>query len=331
MKEIDGLTFTQNKKFRFAIECGYFDDWEQDNRKWKHTFCGAFLWKYPTRVKVLNTLKDLLGNNPQWEDISDELLRDLVDELSEKLAASSIKTICAELKAVLNENRRNVPSTDFPKILSIKGTATQSVYLTTLEMERFMAYVPSSNLEQYVHRIFCIGMMTGARRVDTEKLTISNCDVETNMLSYVPKKTPGIVVRVPVDERHHLRTFLADRRGDSCCLDTFNDVLRRICRRIGLDTECTVVKAGQDKTAPKWQLVSSHTARRSFATNLYLAGVSLEDIALMMGHGTNIETTKRYICAERTIKPSIMSYFIPDEFLQEREYGREEQNDISPA
>jgi hypothetical protein len=37
--------------------------------------------------------------------------------------------------------------------------------------------------------------------------------------------------------------------------------------------------------------------------------VALEDIAMMMGHGKNIETTKRYICAERALNPNVMSYF----------------------
>lgn len=312
MKELRGLTYEQNKKFRYAIECGYFDTWEQDPRKWKHTFIGAFLWKYPSRVKVLNILKDIIGNMPVWEDINDETLRDLIDELSaNELAPGSIRTMCAELKAVLNENVRRIPSTDFAKILSIKGTATQSTYLTVHEMELFLSYVPKTDIEHFVHRTFCVSMLTGARQVDAARLTISNCDMETNMLSYVPQKTPGLIVRVPVDERHGLRNFLADVNHEPCCLDTFNDVLRRICSEIGIETVCTVVKAGKNITEPKWKLVSSHTARRTFATNLYLAGVSLEDIAMMMGHGKNIETTKRYVCAERTLNPNVMSYFQP--------------------
>lgn len=312
MEELQGLSFEQNKKYRFAIECGYFDKWEEDPRKWKHTFAGAFLWKYPTRVKVLNILKDFIGNIPVWDDLTDELIRDLVDELSEQnLATSSVRTMCAELKAVLNENARHVPSTNFAKILSIKGTASQSVYLTSSEMDLVLSYKPQTHIEQYVHRLFCIGMLTGARRVDTEKLTISNCDIETNMLSYVPQKTPGIVVRVPVDERRGLRNILASERGESCYPDTFNDTIRRICEHVGINTVCTIVKGGKSITGPKHEHVSSHTARRTFATNLYLAGVSLEDIAMMMGHGKNIETTKRYICAERTLTPTVMSYFQP--------------------
>ena len=311
MKELRGLNYEQNKKFSFAIESGYFDKWEEDPRKWKHTFVGAFLWKYPSRVKVLNILKDIIGKTPEWEDLNDETLRDFVDELCENIAQSSARTLCAEIKSVLNENKRHVPSTEFSRILSVKGTATQSVYLTTHEMELFLSYVPKTETEHFVHRNFCVGMLTGARRVDTYGLTISNCDIETDMLSYVPQKTPGIVVRVPVDERHGLRNFLVDSNLEPCCNDTYNETVRRICSNIGINTICTVVKAGQSKTAPKWEHVSSHTARRTFATNLYLAGVAIEDIAMMMGHGKNIETTKRYICAERQMNPNVISYFQP--------------------
>ena len=310
MKELRGLSYERNKKFQFAIECGYFDTWEQDPRKWKHSFVGAFLWKYPSRVKLLNILKDILGTIPEWSDLTDETLRDLVDEMTEQgLATSSIRTMCAELKAVLNENIQHVQSTSFAKILSVKGTATKSVYLTSQEMELLLAFKPRTDTEHYVHRNFCVSMLTGARLVDTLKLTISNCDIETNMLSYVPQKTPGIVVHVPVDERHHLRTFLADVCKYERCLDTYNEILRGICKCVGVNTVCNVVKAGKNMTAEKWELVSSHTARRSFATNLYISGVALEDIAMMMGHGKNIETTKRYICAERALNPNVMSYF----------------------
>ena len=311
MEEIRGLSFEQNKKYQFAIASGYFDEWEADPRKWKHTFIGSFIWKYPTRVKVLNLLTDIIGHSPMWEDLNDDVLHDFVDDLTDSVAQSSAKTYCAELKSVLNENKRRVPCDDFMRILSVKGTITQSVYLTNQEMDLFVAYKPRTNVEQFVHRNFCVSMLTGARQVDACRLTISNCDMETNMLSYVPQKTPGIIVRVPVDERHGLRNFLADSNLKPCCLDTYNEVVRKICRCVGIDTICTATKAGKSETAPKWEHASSHTARRSFATNLYLAGVSLEDISMMMGHGKNIETTKRYICAERNLNPNVMSYFQP--------------------
>ena len=194
MKELRGLSLDQNKKFKFAIECGYLDDWETDPRKWKHTFVGAFLWKYPSRVKILNIIKDIIGNIPTWGDLNDETLRDLVDELIEQgLATSSIRTMCAELKVVLNENVKKVPCDSFQKILSVKGSATKPVYLTSSEMELLLAFKPRTETEHYVHRNFCVSMLTGARLVDTLKLTISNCDIETNMLSYIPTAESAVL------------------------------------------------------------------------------------------------------------------------------------------
>ena len=158
--------------------------------------------------------------------------------------------------------------------------------------------------------------LTGARLCDAKRLTINSCDAETRTLSYIHDKTSGIVVTVPVDDGMHLREFLADKYQRDCCGDVFNETVRRICKNCCIDEPVTLKKCGNVITAPKYELVSSHTGRRSFATNLYLAGVTLEDIALMMGHGTNIETTKRYICAERKLTRNIIAYFQPEDVVE---------------
>ena len=313
MREIKGLSYEQNRKYHVAIDRGYFDSYEMNPREWKHSFVGAYTWKHPGRMKILGLLSDVIGHEPTWEDMTDTILKDFVDDLYESgMAPSSIRTVCAELKAILNNNLEfNIPSERFDKILSIKGQISQAVYLTRDEIETIVIYTPRTMVEQFVHRNFVIEALTGARKVDAEKLTINNCNFETGLLSYVPQKTPNIVVSVPVDERMGLRNFLSDTYYRDCCTDVFNETIRTICRESGISEMCTIQKRGETVSAPKWQLVSSHTGRRSFATNLYLAGVSIEDIALMMGHGKNIETTKRYICAERQLNANVMSYFQP--------------------
>ena len=310
MKEIPSLGFELNKKYRHAIECGYFDTWEQDPRQWKHTFAGAFVWKYPDRCITLKTFQSMLGRLPTWEDITDDNLRDLVEELlSGDRTESSVRTMCAELKSLLRENRRKIFSEEHDRILSIKPTATRHVYITEEEMERIIEYTPKTHAEEFVRRNFLVSMMTGARLSDAQRLTIDNCNSETGILSYIPIKTKGIVVNVPVNERYGLRNLLAITELTPCDLSTYNDLIRAICQRLCIDAPSQASRHGKEVTAPKYELVSSHTARRSFATNLYLAYVHIEDIALMMGHGKNTETTKRYICAERPVSPNVMSYF----------------------
>lgn len=314
MIEIKGLTFENNKKFRAAINAGYFDTYEENPREWKHTLVGSFITRYPGRTSTLNRLRDIVGHIPTWEDITDDNLIDFVDETCNALTSSSAHTICAELKAVLNMNKRKFNAEDYRETLSVKGETSQAVYLTRDELRRIINYKPYGELEQFVRRNFVVSFLTGARRCDAERLTINNCEMNTGMLSYVPKKTPNIVVSVPVDERMKLRNFLSDRKRRECGRDVFNEVLRRICKECHIDTECTIRRREKETTGPKWMFVSSHTARRSFATNLYLSGVSLEDISLMMGHGKNIETTKHYICAERQMSFSVMAYFQPPKY-----------------
>lgn len=317
LDDLVSLSWEQKRKYRASIAYGYFDDFEKNPREWKHSLVGAFLRRYPNRSATLNRLKYILGHNPQWEDMTEDVIRDFVDETSDVMAMSSAKTICAELKAVLNENKKKIPADEFAKILSLKNEVSQAIYLTREEIMRIISYKPANDIERFIRRNFLVECMTGARRCDAEKLTINNCDIDTGMLSYVPKKTPGIIVTVPVDERLRLRELLADKYYRDCCNDVFNTIIRRICKVCKIDTICTIRRRGTTVTAPKYELVSSHTARRSFATNLYIAGVSIEDIALLMGHGKNIETTKRYICAERPISTNVMAYFQQQEQCQE--------------
>lgn len=316
--KIKSLNFEQRREYRAAIKAGYLDDYDANPREWRHTFVGSLLKRYRRRTSTLNRLRDIVGHIPLWSDITDDTLRDFVDDLNEDgVAASSARTICAELKAILNDGRKKIPSEDFSQILSIRGEASQAVYLTRDELQRIIDYTPSGKIEQFVRRNFIVEFLTGARRCDAERLTVNNCNMETGTLSYIPQKTPHLIVNVPVDERLHLRDFLADKYVRNCGANVFNETIRRICRNCRINTPCTIKRRGEQVTAEKWELVSSHTARRSFATNLYLAGVSIEDIAMLMGHGKNIETTKRYICAERQISTSIIAYFQPDKLAEQ--------------
>ena len=53
-------------------------------------------------------------------------------------------------------------------------------------------------------------------------------------------------------------------------------------------TETTITRAGivEKSVLPKNKLISTHTARRSFATNIYLAGVPTISIMKITGHKT---------------------------------------------
>jgi integrase len=67
-----------------------------------------------------------------------------------------------------------------------------------------------------------------------------------------------------------------------------NFALKEIGKLAGLDasTQVTKTRAGLLEThvLPKYKLITTHTARRSFATNAYLSGVSSLAIMKITGH-----------------------------------------------
>jgi integrase len=70
----------------------------------------------------------------------------------------------------------------------------------------------------------------------------------------------------------------------------FNVELHEVCRLAGLNSEETRTRHAGDNIAteccPKWQLVSAHTARRSYATNMYKKGFPTLMIMKITGHKT---------------------------------------------
>jgi integrase len=63
----------------------------------------------------------------------------------------------------------------------------------------------------------------------------------------------------------------------------FNDYIKEVCKLAGL-TEKGRLTSKPDVML--WEVISSHTARRSFATNYYLQGFPTIDLMKITGHKT---------------------------------------------
>ena len=92
-----------------------------------------------------------------------------------------------------------------------------------------------------------------------------------------------------------------------------NDGIKFICDYAGICDPIirTEYKGGRSKRTdievPKWKLISSHTARRSFATNMYLAGdVPTKSIMAITGHKTE-KSFMQYIVLNNQEHTSIVA------------------------
>lgn len=78
----------------------------------------------------------------------------------------------------------------------------------------------------------------------------------------------------------------------------FNKFVKEVCRIVGFnnDVEGTLMnpktRRKESGVFKKWQLISSHTCRRSFATNLYLMNFPTLSIMKITGHTTEASFLK---------------------------------------
>ncbi len=77
-----------------------------------------------------------------------------------------------------------------------------------------------------------------------------------------------------------------------------NDALKEIFKvsKVNSPIKTTITKGGKriEDIKPKYELVTSHTARRSGATNMYRNGIDLLYISRLLGH-SKIEQTVKYL------------------------------------
>ena len=76
-------------------------------------------------------------------------------------------------------------------------------------------------------------------------------------------------------------------------LPKFNETIRDICRKCGLDEEVTYFWGGKYITRPKWQAIRSHLGRASFVTNMLKMGLQIHEVSKLAGH-TDVTMTSRY-------------------------------------
>ncbi len=270
----------------------------------------AFTEKYPKYGNVLDMYERANGCPATWKSLTKIGLSKFVDYMNERLATSSVKTYAAMLKAVLNLYNEEVKlPKDYDKVLSVRGETSSNTWLNDLEIETLIGYIPVNATERLVKNQFIMGCVTGARHSDYMDFTREN--IVNKRLVYVSQKTHvrAEVPLAPVVERllaENEMFYLVDKEVSD---PTFNTTIRDICRKVGINERLKLYRAGTFVEGQKYEFISSHTARRSFATNLYLRGADLYAISRMMGHKSVTMTEGYVVCGLRDLSDNILDYF----------------------
>jgi integrase len=247
-----------------------------------------------------------MGMN-DWDDLTKTNLNDFKDYVLSRVAHSTARTYFAVFKAILKRYEDDAPiCKDYGNILKAKIEMPVKTFLTMKELERLEQVKPESENEQYVLDVFLIGAFTGMRVSDA--MQISKENMANGFISYVSIKT-SIQAVVPLKEGIAERIKRVQANECEMPLATYNRILRRLCKRAGITERVKVFKAGEHHRGEKWEYVSSHTARHSFATNLADLGVPILEICKCMGH-TSTQMTERYIVKTKAeLDTKALKYF----------------------
>lgn len=263
-------------------------------------------------IKVYNTaynhLKDYAANVLRKEITFADFNHAFFSEYSNYLfnqgfGNNYVHKLTSTLTTLLNEADRRDISPDL-KIKSGWLVASReeppAIYLTESELKQLLQFDLSENQRlARVRDLFLIGCYTGLRFSDFTKIKPGNFRKTTDGKEYIEIVTQKTGIKVSIPVKSELREIMA-RNGNQApraiSNQKFNIYLKELGELVGLDEPIMFTKFenGQriEKPFLKYELVTTHTARRSFATNAYKANVPVKYIMAVTGHKTEREFYK---------------------------------------
>lgn len=237
--------------------------------------------------------------------------------------ANTIPATMSVLKVWLNAAVEDgIPVNLAYKRYTSKGSDVDNIYLTEEEIERIYSLdIPDLKAKGLIDKkseiegtrdLFIIGCWTGLRQSDINHIDKALFDLDDETITVITEKTTEKVV-IPM--HRFIKAIYLKYDGHlpkMCHKANFNKHLVELGRLAEINEEVLIKEnvAGKIVTNKykKYQLIKSHTARRSFATNMFLKGAPTINIMKLTGHTTEANFMK-YIKVSRAENAKIMKKY----------------------
>ena len=308
------IAFGKTSQVKTAELIEYFKQLIEDTTKGIRKSNGK-VYSQGTISTYNSTFKHLVAfnNKIQFKDIDLKFYKDFTEYLTKKeFKPNTIGKFFKVIKTVLNEAFEDGINTnqDFKKKgFKVIKEEVENIALTKEELDILKNYKLETEKEILIRDLFVIGCLTGQRISDWGSLFKGN--PRDRIIEITQTKT-GSKVAIPFTEE---AIEIINKYPNLSKLppdQVINETIKDICEKIDVfKQEITFNEtiAGQSKevTIPKYRLISSHTARRTFATIQHLKGTSTQHIMAITGHKTEksfltyIKSTSREM-AEQFLK-----------------------------
>ena len=275
-----------NKKMEFMEYLRYYMN--------KHVENAETLKSYKQAERALTDYEDAKHIKLTFKRIDIDFHADFISYLRsvKKYAPNTIGTRIKVIKTIMRAafDRGLHTNSDFQKKAFKKPTEnTKSIYLNDSELERLFNLDLSTNKSlENVRDWFILAAYTGLRISDFSRLTKENIIDDT-----ITIKTQKTGEEVVIPFHSFVRAILEKydyAMPKIISNQKFNDYIKTVCEMAELTESVLIERQEGNMTVttkePKYNLVSAHTARRSFATNAFLAKVPPIQIMKITGHQT---------------------------------------------
>lgn len=262
----------------------YFDEWAARPRSTK---------RYNENVR--RRIGEMMGRQDNWNDINSAWFFRLNQKMDEAGYSVNYKaTIIARLKTVMSEGfkLKYHANTEYMTFRKVQEQA-DTVYLTQSEVDAIWDIDLTLSMEKKARDLFILGIYTASRFSDYSRLAIE--DIRDGKIRFVQKKTSDDVV-IPASPRVMQVLERNGGHAPEISQQKYNKNIKEVCRKAGITETILVTRSRgaehRTEKRKKYELVSSHTARRTGATLLYMSGVPLRQCMLITGHTTEANFMK---------------------------------------
>jgi len=250
-----------------------------------------------------------------WDDIDILFYRRFRGVLRDKkLTKNTVAKHILNLKRILNEATElghNTSTAYKSKNFKADKENVYNIYLSIEELNKMWeAKMPQPYLDRTRDK-FLIGCFTGMRFSDYNRLSGVNF-MEDDFIVQDMKKVSG---RVIIPQHPIVREIIKKYNGGlppAISNQKMNKYIKEVGEIAKIDGDVyktrTVGNEKKTKVFKKYELITTHTARRSLATNMYLAGVPIITIMKITGHSSPEMLMKYIKITELEVANSLASH-----------------------
>lgn len=275
----------------------------KDNNTWTK----ATITKHNTLISHIQGFKKHI----EFDDINEDLLNAFVRYLinDKNLSNPYIVKLIKNFKTFMNWATRkgfnkNMAYKEFePKLKGVATSDKTNIIALSLEELAHLYFLPieSSCLER-VRDVFCFCCVTGLRYSDAKNLKWSNIKDEFIEIVTIKTDDPNIIpineVSQAIIDKYRLYKDISEYVLPVISNQKYNDYIKELGKLAEFDQPTTkVIYKGSnriEKTVPKYELLTSHVARKTFMTNGLVLGIPADMMRSYTGH-KDAKVSERYI------------------------------------